>query len=153
MGALARIFVFNRKLTRENMKVIINLSLLMFAILTSSKVISAPIVDHALVGKWNGERGPETTCEYLAWTSTFTEDGKFSITFYNDHERKEEIATEGGVWQSGNGSSKLITKGVPTPEIYLYTIIDADTIKYVNTVRDPLADCKDDYEFTEHRVK
>ncbi len=135
------------------MKKIINLSLLMFAIFPSTEVISAPTVDAALVGQWQGERGPETTCEFLAWASTFTNDGKFSITFYNDHERKEEIATETGIWESGGGSSKLFTKGVPTPDVYLYKIIDTDTVKYVNTVRDPSADCKDDYEFIEHRVK
>lgn len=135
------------------MKKIINLSLLIIVISMANKVISAPVVDPALVGQWLGERGPETTCEYLAWKSTFTADGKFSITFYNDHERKEEIATETGIWQSGGGSSKLFTKGVPTPDEYLYTIIDVNTVKYVNTVRDPSADCKDDYEFVEHRVK
>lgn len=98
-------------------------------------------------------RDPNGTCEFLAWKSKFSDNGRFEITFFSDKERTEEIQTEKGTWKTSNGKNVLRTDGVTTPEVYVYTVINDDTIEYVNTVKDPSADCQEDYEFTEHRIK
>jgi len=110
-------------------------------------------LDERIVGKWEGMRGKSTQCQLLSWNSNFTPSGMFEITFFSDKEKTKIINTEKGSWKASNGKNELKTDGVPTPEVYLYTVIDNDTIKYVNTVRDPSADCQADYEFTERRVK
>jgi len=80
-------------------------------------------------------------------------DGRFEITFFSDKEKAKKINSESGSWKASNGKSELRTDGVPTPEVYLYTVIDRDAIKYINTVKDQSADCQADYEFTEYRAK
>lgn len=92
-------------------------------------------------------------CQFLAWNSRFAPDGRFEISFFADKEMTKPIQAERGTWKAGSGRSELKTDGVPTAEVYVYTVIDDDTIKYVNTVKDPSADCQADYEFIERRVK
>ncbi len=79
--------------------------------------------------------------------------GRFEISFFADKERTKLVQTERGIWKTKDGKNELMTDSVPTAELYLYTIVSDETIKYVNTVKDPSADCQADYEFTEHRVK
>ena len=126
---------------------------LITALFLSCSAMSAEILEQGLVGKWQGMRDTASKCQFLAWNTSFMPNGKFEITFFSNKERTEKINTEHGSWKASNGKNELTTDGVPTPEIYLYTLIDNDTVKYVNTVKDPSADCQDDYEFTEHRVK
>lgn len=106
-----------------------------------------------IVGKWHGVREQSTKCQFLAWNSNFTKDGQFEITFFADKEKKIALQTEKGTWKASNGQQELITEGVSMPEIYAYSIIDNNTIKYVNIKSDPSADCQEDYQFTEHRVE
>jgi hypothetical protein len=110
-------------------------------------------LDQRIVGSWQGMREQAGKCDFLAWNSKFSADGRFEISFFADKERLKPIQTERGSWQASRGESVLKTDGVPTPEVYLYTVINDDTIKYVNTVKDPTADCQADYELTEYRVK
>lgn len=57
------------------------------------------------------------------------------------------------MWKANDGKSELKTDGVPAVEVYLYRLLDSDTIKYVNTIKDPSADCQANYEFVECPVK
>lgn len=123
------------------------------ASLSSFSSQAADQLDPRIVGNWYGMRDPGGMCEFLAWKSKFSADGRFEITFFSDKERTEKIQTEKGTWKTGNGKNELKTDGVPTAEVYVYTVIDDDTIKYVNTMKDPSADCQADYEFTERRIK
>jgi hypothetical protein len=118
-----------------------------------SSVFAAEPIDSRIVGSWQGMRDESGKCEFLAWKSQFSADGKFRITFFEDKGRTKELQTETGTWKSVDGKNILKTDGVPTLEVYTYTVIDENTIKYVNTVKDPTADCQEDYEFTEQRVK
>ncbi len=52
-----------------------------------------------------------------------------------------------------NGKSELKTGGVAKTDTYTYIVLDENTVKYVNTVRDSSADCQEDDEFTEIRIK
>lgn len=121
--------------------------------LMSGSTFGAESVDTRLVGKWQGNRDQSTNCQFLVWNMHFMLDGRFEITFFSDKQRTKKIQTERGTWKASDGKNELRTEGVPKPEIYLYTFIDDNTVKYVNTVRDPSADCQEDYEFTEHRAK
>jgi hypothetical protein len=121
--------------------------------LVSSATDAAEPLDQRIVGKWQGMREQSGACQFLAWNSSFSPDGRFEITFFADKERSTVIQTESGSWQANDGKSELKTDGVPTADVYLYTVIDDNTIKYVNTVRDPSADCQADYEFVEHRIR
>ena len=122
-------------------------------IFLSHSVARAENLEQRLIGKWQGVRDTASKCEFLAWNSNFMSNGSFEITFFANKERTKKINTEHGSWKASNGQSELTTDGVPTPEIYLYTFINNNTVKYVSTVKDPSADCQDDYEFTEYRVE
>ncbi len=126
---------------------------LVFTCLTSSVANAAEQLDNRIVGAWQGMRDQSGKCEFLAWKSNFMPNGRFEISFFADKERTKLVQTERGVWKTKDGKNELRTDGVPTAEVYLYTIVNDETIKYVNTVKDPSADCQADYEFTEHRVK
>lgn len=121
--------------------------------LTSTLSMAAEALDQRIVGSWQGMREQTGKCQFLAWNSKFSADGRFEISFFADKERLKPVQTERGSWTARSGKSELKTDGVQTPEVYLYTVINDDTIKYVNTVKDPAADCQADYEFTEYRVK
>ncbi|MFC5609832.1 hypothetical protein [Variovorax soli] len=109
--------------------------------------------DSRIVGSWQGMRTADGKCQFLAWKSKFKEDGRFEITFFADAERKKELHTERGTWRASDGRNELKTDGVPTTEVYTYSFADPNTVRYVNTVRDPSADCQADYEFLEHRTQ
>jgi hypothetical protein len=115
--------------------------------------MAAEALDHRIVGSWQGMREQDGKCQFLAWNSKFFADGRFQISFFADKERLTPVQTERGIWKASNGKSELKTDGVQTPEVYLYKVINDDIIKYVNTVKDPTADCQADYEFTEYRAK
>ncbi|MGX5220966.1 MULTISPECIES: hypothetical protein [Pseudomonas] len=121
--------------------------------LTPVVVQAEELQDQRIVGEWEGMREQGGKCRFLAWNSKFTSDGRFEISFYADKNKSKPISTEVGRWKAIDGKNELKTDGVPTAEVYLYTVIDSDTIKYVNTVKDPSADCQADYEFVEHRIK
>ncbi|WP_291933316.1 lipocalin family protein [Limnohabitans sp.] len=121
--------------------------------LTSILSMAAEALDPRLVGSWQGMREQSGKCQFLAWNSKFSANGNFEISFFADKERLKPVQIERGNWKASNGKSELKTDGVLTSEVYIYTIINDDTIKYVNTVKDPTADCQADYEFTEYRVK
>lgn len=125
---------------------------LAFACFISSVATAAPL-DQRIIGAWQGMREASSKCEFLAWNSKFSADGRFEISFFADKDRTKSVQTERGTWQANGGKNELKTDGVPTTEVYLYTVIDDNTIKYVNTVSDPSADCQADYEFTERRVR
>ncbi len=126
---------------------------LLAGLLALSACASRPALDERIVGSWNGLREQNGSCQFLAWRSDFQPDGRFSITFFRDAERTRPIQTERGQWHGANGRSVLKTDGVATAEVYEYSVIDGNTIHYVNTVKDPTADCQEDYAFTEHRVR
>lgn len=132
-----------------------NISLICAAILSFASTLStaAEALDQHLVGSWQGMREQGGKCQFLAWNSEFYADGRFEISFFADKERLRPIQTERGSWTASSGKSELKTDGVQTPEVYLYTVINDDTIKYLSAVSDPTADCQADYEFTVHRVK
>lgn len=88
----------------------------------------------------------------MAWKMARTADGKFEITFYGDPGKKQVLGKEKGRWEVKDGKLSLLTDGVPTPDIYIYTFIDDNSVKLSNVKRDPSADCMADYEFTDHRV-
>ena len=119
----------------------------------SVALASGAELDSRLIGKWQGMRNKDTKCIFLSWTTNFKPDGSFEITFYSNKEKTKKIQTETGTWKASNGKNELKTDRVRTPEIYIYTFVDDDTVKYVNTVRDQTADCQADYEFTEYRIK
>jgi hypothetical protein len=126
---------------------------LAFACFVSSVANAAEPLDQRIIGSWQGMREQSGKCQFLAWASKFTADGRFEVSFFDDKKRTSPVQIERGTWKAKEGKSELKTDGVPTAEVYLYTVIDNDTIKYVNTVKDPSADCQADYEFTEYRVK
>lgn len=113
--------------------------------------MSQPL-DDRLVGHWEGLREEAGGCQFLAWTSAFRSDGSFEIVFFRDKARTQLIQAERGFWTAANGRSELRTEGVGQPEVYLYTFQGPGTVHYKNTVKDPSADCQDDYQFTERRV-
>ncbi|MCY1301825.1 hypothetical protein D9M71_314940 [compost metagenome] len=133
---------------------IARLGIVMMSLVTISACASfSEQADPRLVGSWRGERETSSACRYLSWDSQFDADGKFTITFFSDAEHKARIQTEKGTWRTYDGINELKTNGVPTPELYRYTLLDANTVKYVNIVSDPSADCQSDYEFVEKRIK
>lgn len=114
---------------------------------------AAEPLDQRIVGTWQGMRESNGKCRFLAWKSIFMADGNFVISFFSDKGRTKLVQDERGTWKAQNGKSELKTNGVSNAEVYLYTVMDDDTIKYVNTVKDPSADCQEDYEFIEQRVR
>lgn len=135
------------------MKTVISLFCVTFLSLTSTLSTAAEALDQRIAGFWQGMRDPNTKCQFLAWNADFSMDGYFRISFFADKERIKPIQTEYGSWKTSNGKLELKTVGVKTPDVYYYTIINDDTIKYVATVKDLTSDCQADYEFTEYRVK
>lgn len=129
------------------------ISFTLAALALSACASKSPSEDQELVGSWQGMREENGKCQFLSWTTTFEADHRFSITFYRDAARQQLIQTERGQWSSANGKRVLKTDGVKTPEVYEYKVIDPDTVRYVNTVKDPTADCQEDYAFTEHRMR
>lgn len=123
------------------------------ALLLSASFSSiAESTDARLVGNWQGQRDQEGKCSFMAWKMARTADGKFEISFYGDPGKKQILGEEKGLWEVKNGKLSLLTDGVPTPDIYVYTFIDENSVKLSNIKRDPSADCMADYEFTDHRV-
>lgn len=131
------------------------LSFALAAILLLAPTLSpaSETLDPRLVGAWQGMREASGECRFLAWNSTFFSDGRFEITFFADKKRRQPIQSETGRWKASDGRSELRTEGVSTPEVYLYTVINENTVAYENTVKDPTADCQEDYAFTEYRVR
>jgi hypothetical protein len=110
-------------------------------------------LDQRIVGTWRGMRGQDTSCQFLAWQSTFHPDARYEIVFYSDDEMTRQIRVQNGFWKAMNGQSRLIPKGVKVPDVYDYRLIDGDTIEYVNVSRGPTAECQEDYRFVERRVR
>jgi hypothetical protein len=117
----------------------------------TSKPTAQPL-DQRLVGLWEGMREQNNGCQFLAWRMQLNTDGTFLIAFFRDQERTRLIQVERGRWTAANGRSELKTDGVGQTEVYQYTLKGSDAVHYVNTVKDPTADCQADYEFTEYRV-
>ncbi|MDH1263397.1 lipocalin family protein [Pseudomonas sp. GD03944] len=122
------------------------------ALLTACASPATNALDPRVVGEWQGIREQSTACQFLAWNSTFRPDGSFEITFFADKERTRKIQTEHGTWSASNGQNTLKTNGVPTADVYDYTVLNENSIRYVSTKQDPSADCKAYYEFVEQRV-
>ena len=122
-----------------------------FLLLASSLAIAEP-TDTRLVGNWEGQRDQEGKCSFMAWRMARTADGKFEIAFYADSGKKQIIGKEKGRWEVKGDKLSLLTDGVPTPDVYVYTFIDDNSVRFSNVKRDPSADCMADYEFTDHRV-
>lgn len=112
----------------------------------------AESTDTRLVGNWQGQRSQEGKCSFMAWKMGRTADGKFEVTFYGDPEKTRILGKEKGHWEVKDGRLSLLTDGIPTPDLYVYTFIDNNSVKFSNVKRDPAADCMADYEFTDHRV-
>lgn len=109
-------------------------------------------LDQRLVGLWEGMREQDNGCQFLAWRMQLNADGTFRIAFFRDQARTRLIQMEQGRWTAANGRSELKSDGVGQAEVYEYTLQGPDAVHYVNTVKDPTADCQADYEFTEYRV-
>jgi hypothetical protein len=116
-------------------------------------VVAAEAIDSRLVGQWQGLRENVKGCDFFAWHMDFKPDGRFEVRFYADKDRKEFIFAEKGVWNAEDGVNTIKTDKVPTPDVYRYTFIDKDTVKYANIKADASSDCQQDYQFTEYRVK
>lgn len=114
---------------------------------------SERLLDQQLVGVWEGKREQGNGCQFLAWRMQLNSDGTFRIAFFRDQDRTRLIQVEQGRWTAANGRNELKTDGVGQVEVYEYSFIGVDAVHYVNTVKDPTADCQADYEFTEYRVK
>lgn len=121
-------------------------------LLSASFFAIAEPTDTRLIGNWQGQRDQEGKCSFMAWKMARTADGKFEITFYGDSGKKQILGKENGRWEVKDGKLSLLTDGVPTLDIYIYTFIDDNSVKLSNVKRDPSADCMADYEFTDHRV-
>lgn len=121
-------------------------------VLSASFLAIAEPTDTRLIGNWQGQRDQEGKCSFMAWTMARTADGKFEITFYGDPDKKLILGKEEGRWEVKDGKLSLLTDGIQTPDIYVYTFIDDNSVKLSNVKRDPSADCMADYEFTDHRV-
>ena len=121
-------------------------------LLSASFLAIAEPTDTGLVGNWQGQRDQEGKCSFMAWKMARTADGKFEITFYGDPGKTQILGKEKGRWEVKDGKLSLLTDGVPTPDTYVYTFIDNNSVKLSNVKRDPSADCMADYEFTDHRV-
>ena len=139
-----RLLEFPMKITTRNL-------LLFAALLSVSNLASA--LDDRLVGTWQGQRDKDGKCSYMAWTMKRSSDGKFEVAFYNNPERTQFLNVERGRWETNGDKISLTTAGVPTPDVYTYTLTDNDTVHVSAIERDPSADCMADYEFTDHRVK
>lgn len=126
---------------------------LLCLMLASRAALSAETIDSRLVGQWQGMRENVKGCDFFAWNMDFRPDGRFELNFYADKDRKEFIFTEKGSWNSQDGLNTIRTDNVPTPDVYRYTFLDKDTVKYVNIKADPSGDCQQDYQFTEYRAK
>jgi len=125
---------------------------LAFVYLFSSTADAAESLDLRIVGTWHGIRERSGKCEFLAWNSTFLPDGRFEISFFANKKRTRLLQTDLGNWNTKDGKLELKVDGVRTPEVYLYTLIGDDTIKYVNPMKDLVVDCQANYEFIEHRA-
>lgn len=127
-------------------------SLVVACVLCLPFSLQASTLDERLVGKWQGERSSEGKCKFLAWNMLRTDEGKFRIFFFSDAERKRLVNVENGRWEAENGLFSIFTSSVSTPDVYNYSVTDANTVRFSNAKRDPSADCMADYEFTDHRV-
>jgi hypothetical protein len=121
-------------------------------LLFSAAVSNAADLDKQLVGEWQGQRDAGSKCSFLAWKLNRSADRKFEITFYSNPNKTEVAGREHGIWWVDSKKYFTQTEGVPTPDGYSYSFINQDTVHYAVLTRDPSADCKDDYEFTDHRV-
>jgi hypothetical protein len=109
--------------------------------------------DAALMGEWEGERDPATKCQFLAWTGEYRPDGTFSTRFYRESEKIKKIYTKYGYWVAAKGKLILTVHGQGWYDIYNYTVIDANTIRFTSISTYANADCKEHYVFIDHRVQ
>lgn len=123
-------------------------SVLLFSISMSN----AADHDERLVGEWKGQRDAESKCSFLAWKLIRSSDGTFEIAFYADPKRTTEVSHERGIWWVKANEYFAQTDGVPTPDVYTFSFLDKDTVRYTLQKLDPSADCKADYVFTDHRA-
>jgi hypothetical protein len=135
------------------MKLNISLGMIVLTVALGGCAANKPASDPALVGTWKGLREANGKCQFLSWNTDFKPDGKFTITFFRDAKQSQRIQAEHGTWIAANGKNALKTDGVPSPDVYNYTFIDADTVHYTSVTSDPSGDCQEDYAFTEHRIR
>ena len=109
-------------------------------------------LDKRLVGVWQGQRSAESECSFLAWKLTRTYGGKFEVISYTDPGKTKEAGRERGTWWIEANKYYVKTLGAPTPKGYSYVLLNQDKVHYTPLKRDPSADCKADYEFTEQRI-
>lgn len=135
------------------MKRTLPLALITLAAALSGCAAQQTTNDPALVGAWTGLRAENGKCQFLSWKNQLKPDGHFTITFYRDAGQTLPIQTEHGTWSAANGRNEMRTDGVRTPDVYRYTLMDANTVHYVSVESDPSGDCQEDYDFTERRAR
>lgn len=129
-----------------------SLALIVLAVILSGCASRKPANDPSLIGSWKGLREANSKCQFLSWNNNLKADGTFVITFFRDAQQTVPIQTEHGTWSAANGKNELRTDGVRLPDVYAYTLIDANTVHYVSVSLDPSGDCQGDYNFTERRI-
>lgn len=108
--------------------------------------------DAALMGTWEGERDSSTQCQFLAWTTEYRPDGIFLTNFYRESEKSRKIYSSYGYWAAAKGRLILTVHGQGGYDMYSYTVIDANTIRFTSVSTYANADCKEHYVFIDHRV-
>jgi len=131
----------------------IKMALLLIIGLTTPYFIQAKEIDKRLVGVWEGQRDKDGKCAFMAWEFKRFENGRFEVYFFKDKNKiKNFLDIETGTWATEGNKYKLSTDGVPNPDIYIYDVIDNNTIEFTNIQRDPSSDCSEDYKFVDHRI-
>ena len=118
------------------------------------KIDNGKSLDKKLIGVWTGERSKNIKCRYFSWTMQRDSDGTYKVAFFNDKNKFDLIQAESGYWWvKDNKYYELNPKVMKEPDIYTYNQIDKNTFHYKMINYHVTADCKEDYEFSDIKLK
>lgn len=110
--------------------------------------------DPRLAGTWVVRTAPSSNCEFRAWKTVRSADGKYVLTYYKDTALKKPDGTQDtGTWQTDKGVLTMHSNfHSPNGEVifsYRYNLTDNDTASF-DSGETP-EDCVEETRFTEHR--
>jgi len=128
----------------------------LFAAFCDTFAQSQPAIDQKLIGSWQGhEKDKQLEGVEKHWVQHRFEDGTYLILFtviYHDDGRVESFAEQGKWWIADEKFYELHSGG-ENPEVYSYTVIDDEHVKFKLSDSGDLRYDQPDYEFIDVKIE
>jgi hypothetical protein len=103
-------------------------------------------IRHVFVGTWEGEHVDRQGTSLRTWIQNRSEDGTYSIVFFDHTEEGLYKSTQKGKWWiEGNKFYEIAPDVMKEPDVYQFEVVNENEIRFRSIVSD--------YEFIDKRTK